>query len=68
MTRFSKDMVVLDLIVPSTSIMMTYGIFRALAVTISLIIVNYYMLIPIGLSVVYLAYLLIRAQLAMIET
>lgn len=61
-------MVVLDLIVPATSIMMTYGIFRALAVTISLVVVNYYMLIPIGLSVVYLAYLLIRAQPVMIET
>lgn len=68
MTRFSKDMVVLDLIVPSTSIMMTYGIFRALAVTISLVVVNYYMLIPIGLSIGYLVYLVMRAQTVMIET
>lgn len=61
LTRFSKDMVVLDLIVPSLSIMMTYGIFRAIAVTISLICVNYWMLIPIVISLIYLTYLLMRA-------
>ena len=68
LTRFSKDMAVLDLIVPSFSIMMTYGIFRAIAVTISLVCVNYWMLIPIVISLIYLTYLLMRAQIVLIET
>lgn len=61
LTRFSKDMAVMDLVVPSISIMMTYGIFRALAVTICLVCINYWMIIPIAISVSYLSYLLARA-------
>lgn len=68
LTRFSKDMAVMDLIVPTLSILMTYGIFRAIAVTICIICVNYWMLIPIAISVAYLSYLLSRAQLSLIET
>ena len=48
--------------------MMTYGIFRAIAVTISLVCVNYWMLIPIVISLIYLTYLLMRAQIVLIET
>jgi ABC-type multidrug transport system fused ATPase/permease subunit len=61
LTRFSKDMAVMDLIVPSLSILMSYGIFRAIAVTICIICVNYWMLIPIAISLSYLIYLVTRA-------
>ena len=61
LTRFSKDMAVMDLIVPTLSVLMSYGIFRAIAVTISVICINYWLLIPIALSLVYLGYLLTRA-------
>ena len=66
-TRFSKDMAVLDLIAPAVSILMTYGIFRALTVTISLVIINYWLLIPTFISVGYLVYLMRNAKTAMIE-
>ena len=67
LTRFSKDIATLDLIVPTVSVLMTYGIFRALTVTISLCIINYYLLVPTVLAVAYLAYLLKYASIAMIE-
>lgn len=60
LTRFSKDMAVMDLIAPSISNMMTYGIFRALAVTISIVIVNYWVLIPIVISICYLVFLITK--------
>ena len=68
LTRFSKDIAVLDIIAPSISILMTYGIFRAIAVTISLCVVNYWLLIPTAISFAYLIYLWKNAQLAMIES
>ena len=61
LTRFSKDMAVMDLIAPSLSTMMTYGIFRALAVTISIVAVNYWIAIPIFVSICYLVYLMTKA-------
>ena len=66
-TRFSKDMAVLDLIAPAVSILMTYGIFRALTVAISLVIINYWLLIPTFISAGYLIYLMRNAKTAMIE-
>lgn len=67
LTRFSKDMAVLDLVAPSTSILMTYGIFRAITVAISLVIINYWLLIPAFFAVLYLVYLMRNAKMAMIE-
>lgn len=61
LTRFSKDMVALDLVAPAISVLMTYGIFRALTVTISLIIINYWLLIPLAFSLGYLIYLMRNA-------
>jgi len=61
LTRFSKDMAVLDLICPTVAIMMTYGIFRAIAVSLCLIFVNYWLVIPIVISFAYLTYLLTKA-------
>ena len=68
LTRFSKDMAVMDLIAPSLSTMMTYGIFRALAVTISIVAVNYWIAIPIAVSLCYLVYLMTKAQIVLVET
>lgn len=58
LTRFSKDMAVLDLVAPAISIITTYGIFRAITVTISLVIINYWLLIPAAIALGYLFYLL----------
>jgi len=61
LTRFSKDMAVLDIVAPSISILMTYGIFRAITVTISLVIINYWLLFPAAFSFIYLIYLMRNA-------
>lgn len=68
LTRFSKDMAVMDLIAPALSTMMTYGIFRAIAVTISIVAVNYWIAIPIAVSLCYFVYLMTKALLVLVET
>lgn len=67
LTRFSKDMAVLDLVTPPVAIVMTYGIFRAFTVAVSIIIINPWLLIPAFFSCIYLVYLMRNATLAMIE-
>jgi ATP-binding cassette subfamily C (CFTR/MRP) protein 4 len=67
LTRFSKDIVVLDLVVPSISVLMTYGFFRTVSVTISLCIINYWLLIPMSLMVVYFVCVMQKAAQAMVE-
>ena len=66
LTRFSKDMVVLDLIIPFVAVLVSYGIFRTAAITIALCIVNYWLLIPLVVVLVYFVYLMNRASQAMI--
>jgi hypothetical protein len=68
LTRFSKDMAVMDLIAPALSTYMTYGIFRALAVTISIVVVNYWVAIPIVVSLCYFVYLMTKALIVLVET
>jgi len=67
LTRFSKDMAVLDLVAPAVSILMTYGIFRAITVAFTLVLINYWLLIPAAISLCYLIYLMRNAKMAMIE-
>lgn len=61
-------MAVMDLIAPALSTMMTYGIFRAIAVTISIVAVNYWIAIPIAVSLCYFVYLMTKALLVLVET
>lgn len=58
----------MDLIVPALTPMMTYGIFRALAVTISIVVVNYWVAIPIVVSLSYFVYLMTKALIVLVET
>ena len=53
LTRFSKDMVVLDLIVPNSAVLISYGLFRTISVVISLCIINVWLMIPLVFIVVY---------------
>ena len=62
LTRFSKDMAVLDLIVPPTSVIISYGLFRTIAVTVSLCIVNLWLLIPLVFVLIYFIYIVKRAS------
>ena len=67
LTRFSKDMAVLDLIVPHVAVLITYGIFRTASVAIALCIVNYWLLIPLVFVVSYFIYVVKRSIQAMVE-
>ena len=67
LTRFSKDMAVLDLIVPQFFVFITYGSFRTISVTISLCIVNYWLLIPLLLFIIYFVYVFKFTSPGMIE-
>ena len=53
LTRFSKDMVVLDLIVPNAAVLISYGLFRTLSVVVALCIINVWLLIPLVFIVIY---------------
>ena len=61
LTRFSKDMAVLDLIFPTTIVITSYGIFRTVFVSIALCIVNYWLVIPIVFIAIYQMCVAIRA-------
>lgn len=67
LTRFSKDMAVLDLIVPPTAVLVSYGIFRTTSVTIALCVVNYWLVIPLIFVLFYFVYIVKRASRAMVE-
>ena len=67
LTRFSKDVAVLDLIVPQFVVMITFGSFRAISVTISLCIVNYWLCIPLVIVLIYFVYVYKRLSPAMVE-
>lgn len=67
LTRFSKDMAVLDLIVPTVAVLISYGFFRTLTVTAALCIVNPYLLIPLVFVLFYFYYVMKRASQAMVE-
>ena len=56
LTRFSKDMVVLDIILPSATVLMSYGLFRTASVIIALCVVNFRLVIPLVFIVAYFIY------------
>ena len=62
LTRFSKDMAVLDLIMPPNAVIISYGIFRTASVTISLCIVNFWLTIPLVFVLIYFSYIMRRAS------
>jgi ATP-binding cassette subfamily C (CFTR/MRP) protein 4 len=51
-TRFSKDIVVLDFIVPTFIIFISSGVFRTITVCITVGIINPYLFIVIALGLV----------------
>ena len=67
LTRFSKDMAVLDLIVPHVAVLISYGLFRTASVAVALCIVNYWLLIPLTFIVSYFIYIVRRSVQAMVE-
>jgi ABC-type multidrug transport system fused ATPase/permease subunit len=68
MTHFSKDILVLDQIVVWLSMFIMYGLGRAFTVSVSICIVNYWMAIPVVLSLIALYCIFRYATRTLIET
>lgn len=68
LTRFSKDIVTLDLIIPMVVSLVTYGLFRIISVTILTIVISPFLLIPLILAAMYLWYLMKKAKIPMVES
>ena len=66
-TRFSKDVVVIDLILPPLVIFITLGVFRSLAVAISIAVINPWILIAVGVAVVLMVIIVRVGGTAMTE-
>ena len=67
LTRFSKEMALLDSVFPYVLVFMSYGIFRTIGASISLALVNYWLFIPMFFMCFYFAYVARTASTAMIE-
>ena len=56
MTRFTKDMVVLDNIVPFKFSFLSVGIFRILSIFIIMIVINLWLVVPVLLCSIFMIY------------
>jgi ABC-type bacteriocin/lantibiotic exporter with double-glycine peptidase domain len=66
-TRFSKDIVVLDFILSSVMTYAVGGLFNAAAVAISAAVVNPYILIAVAIACLIMFYIIKVGSKAMIE-
>jgi ABC-type multidrug transport system fused ATPase/permease subunit len=60
LTRFSKDLAILDSLMPTVCVFATFGVFRSLTVMIVVIIINPWLAFVIAL-VVFLMYLVFKS-------
>ena len=56
-SRFAKDMGILDFNLPVLGVYATQGIFRVTSVFITVAALNYYLLVPLALGVIYMLYI-----------
>ena len=66
-TRFSKDLSIIDLAFPQITDMASKGIFRAITVAISVCIVNPYLLIAFAITGTLMTIILKLGQKAMLQ-
>lgn len=67
-TRFSKDITILDLILPNIAILATFGIFRSLTVAIVIVFIYWEMLIVMVFVLIMMVYVLNKARNVMRES
>jgi len=56
-TRFSKDMTIIDIMLPNATVFVTQGIMRSLTVVVTVSMVNPWLLIVVAVSLVYMYYI-----------
>ena len=66
-TRFSKDMTLLDIMVPPILMLVTQGMLRAASVVISVAIVNQWILIIALIAIFYMIYVVKTAMSTMVD-
>jgi len=67
LTRFSKDLSLLELLMPNSSILASYGIFRTFATCVILSVINYWLLIPVAIFVMIVYYIVRRVAHILVE-
>ena len=67
-TRFSKDLVVMDMMMVPILNFVAMGVFRTLSVMISVVMVNYYIIFPIFVSVCFMILIMKKAMHILNET
>lgn len=67
LTRFSKEMALMDMVFPVLMTLTSYGMFRVVSATISLAIVNVWLFIPVFFLCIYFVLVAKSASIAMIE-
>ena len=60
-TRFSKDMSVLDILLPGVTVFATFGLFRTISVVIVIAVIHPTILIVIGIGLVFMILIMKRA-------
>ena len=66
-TRFSKDMTILDIMVPPVLLLVTQGMLRAISVAISVIIINPWILLVVFVGLIYIIWVVKTAMPTMVD-
>lgn len=66
-TRFSKDMTILDIMVPPVLLLVTQGMLRAVSVAISVIIINPWILLVVFVGLFYIIWVVKTAMPTMVD-
>jgi hypothetical protein len=68
LTRFSKDMAILDSLLPTVCVFATFGIFRSLTVMLVVIILNPWLALVIALVTALMYYVFKSKVFVMVES
>jgi len=68
LTRFSKDMIVLDQLIPPFALLLIFGVFRTITVAITVGVVNPWLFIPIAISLTLMFYVMRIGSASMVES
>jgi ABC-type bacteriocin/lantibiotic exporter with double-glycine peptidase domain len=67
-TRFSKDLVIMDMLMPFFLFAVCTGIFRGISVAIMVVVVNPWLLIPLAMCVVVMYFIMRFGVRPMVQT
>lgn len=67
LTRFSKELVILDSMLGSMVAIITMSFARVIGVVISVILVNPYIIAPVSIAICYMTYILKMGKKSMID-